>query len=152
MRISDWSSDVCSSDLGIPRPRCVGLIETCEESGSYDLLPYVDALRERMGNVALVVCLDSGAGNYDQLWMTTSLRGLVAGTLEVQVLDAGVHSGDSSGVVPSSSRILRPLLVRRAVCSTVRLLPHVFTSSLPNDRMEQVTRTARSLAIAVCCF
>jgi hypothetical protein len=60
---------------GVPRPRCVGLIETCEESGSYDLLPYVDALRERLGNVALVVCLDSGAGNYEQLWMTTSLRG-----------------------------------------------------------------------------
>jgi hypothetical protein len=55
---------------GVPRPRCVGLIETCEESGSYDLLPYVDALRERLGNVALVVCLDSGAGNYEQLWMT----------------------------------------------------------------------------------
>ena len=43
---------------GIPRPRCVGIVETCEESGSYDLLPYVDALRDRLGNVALVVCLD----------------------------------------------------------------------------------------------
>ena len=95
---------------GVPRPRCVGLIETCEESGSYDLLPYVDALRDRLGNVALVVCLDSGAGNYDQLWVTTSLRGIITGTLEVQVLDEGVHSGDASGVVPSSFRILRHLL------------------------------------------
>src|SRR3546814_5460793 len=103
MRISDWSSDVCSSDLGIGRPRCVGLIETCEESGSFDLLPYVDALRARMGNVALVVCLDSGAGNYDQLWMTTSLRGLVAGTLEVRVLDEGVHSGDRKSTRLNSS-------------------------------------------------
>ncbi|HEY0201598.1 MAG TPA: M20/M25/M40 family metallo-hydrolase, partial [Burkholderiaceae bacterium] len=56
---------------GAPHPRIVGLIETCEESGSYDLLPYVDALRPRLGDVALVVCLDSGAGNYDQLWLTT---------------------------------------------------------------------------------
>src|SRR3546814_12598014 len=137
MRISDWSSDVCSSDLGIPRPRCVGLIETCEESGSYDLLPYVDALRERMGNVALVVCLDSGAGNYDQLWMTTSLRGLVAGTLEVQVLDEGVHSGDSSGVVPSSFRILRHVLDRLEDSSTGRLLPQSFHFESPTPRNQQ---------------
>ncbi|MDB5843558.1 MAG: peptidase, partial [Polaromonas sp.] len=71
---------------GITHPRIVGLIETCEESGSYDLLPYVDALRDRLGEVALVVCLDSGAGNYDQLWLTTSLRGNAAGVLKVEVL------------------------------------------------------------------
>ncbi|MEO7939274.1 MAG: M20/M25/M40 family metallo-hydrolase, partial [Burkholderiaceae bacterium] len=65
---------------GVPHPRIVGLIETCEESGSRDLLPYIDALRSRLGDVALVVCLDSGAGNYDQLWLTTSLRGMVSGT------------------------------------------------------------------------
>jgi len=64
----------------VPHPRMVGLIETCEESGSRDLLPYIDALKPRMGNVALVVCLDSGAGNYDQLWLTTSLRGMATGT------------------------------------------------------------------------
>jgi acetylornithine deacetylase/succinyl-diaminopimelate desuccinylase-like protein len=63
---------------GIPRPRCVGIIETCEESGSYDLPAYIDALKDRLGNVSLVVCLDSGAGNYDQLWLTTSLRGMVS--------------------------------------------------------------------------
>ena len=59
---------------GIPRPRVVGLIESCEESGSGDLPAYIDLLRPRLGNVSLVVCLDSGAGNYDQLWLTTSLR------------------------------------------------------------------------------
>ena len=61
---------------------------------------------------SLVVCLDSGCGNYDQLWMTTSLRGIAAGTLTVEVLTEGVHSGDASGVVPSSFRILRQLLSR----------------------------------------
>ncbi|TEA78955.1 M20 family metallopeptidase [Allopusillimonas ginsengisoli] len=130
---------------GIPRPRCVGLIETCEESGSYDLLPYVDALRERMGNVALVVCLDSGAGNYDQLWMTTSLRGMISGTLEVQVLDEGVHSGDSSGVVPSSFRILRHVLDRLEDSKTGRLLPESFHCEIPADRIEQAQATARIL-------
>ncbi|NYT35994.1 M20/M25/M40 family metallo-hydrolase [Allopusillimonas soli] len=127
---------------GVPRPRCVGLIETCEESGSYDLLPYVDALRDRMGNVALVVCLDSGAGNYDQLWMTTSLRGLVAGTLEVQVLDEGVHSGDSSGVVASSFRVLRHVLDRLEDSKTGRLLPEAFHCEIPTDRVDQARATA----------
>jgi acetylornithine deacetylase/succinyl-diaminopimelate desuccinylase-like protein len=96
----------------VPHPRIVGLIETCEESGSYDLLPYIDALRTRLGEVGLVVCLDSGAGNYDQLWLTTSLRGMVAGTLKVEVLTEGVHSGDASGLVPSSFRIMRQVLDR----------------------------------------
>jgi acetylornithine deacetylase/succinyl-diaminopimelate desuccinylase-like protein len=130
---------------GVPRPRCVGLIETCEESGSYDLLPYVDALRERLGKVALVVCLDSGAGNYEQLWMTTSLRGLVAGTLEVQVLDEGVHSGDSSGVVPSSFRILRHVLDRLEDSATGRLLPQSFHCEIPAERLDQAQATARIL-------
>ncbi|MGB3423549.1 MAG: M20 family metallopeptidase [Castellaniella sp.] len=130
---------------GVPRPRCVGLIETCEESGSYDLLPYVDALRGRLGRVALVVCLDSGAGNYDQLWMTTSLRGLVTGTLEVQVLDEGVHSGDSSGVVPSSFRILRHLLDRLEDSGTGRVLPASFHCEIPAERAEQAQATARIL-------
>ncbi|MGA0584324.1 MAG: M20/M25/M40 family metallo-hydrolase, partial [Castellaniella sp.] len=130
---------------GVPRPRCVGLIETCEESGSYDLLPYIDALRGRLGRVALVVCLDSGAGNYDQLWMTTSLRGLVTGTLEVQVLDEGVHSGDSSGVVPSSFRILRHLLDRLEDSGTGRILPESFHCEIPAERAEQARAAARIL-------
>mgnify|MGYP001002002418 FL=1 len=130
---------------GVPRPRCVGLIETCEESGSYDLLPYVDALRDRLDRVALVVCLDSGAGNYEQLWMTTSLRGLVTGTLEVQVLDEGVHSGDSSGVVPSSFRILRHLLDRLEDSGTGRVLPSSFHCDIPAERAGQARAAARIL-------
>src|SRR6187397_2895235 len=95
-----------------PHARCVVLIEACEESGSYDLPAYIDHLAGRIGSPSLVVCLDSGCGNYDQLWMTTSLRGIAAGTLTVEVLAEGVHSGDASGVVPSSFRILRHLLSR----------------------------------------
>ena len=97
---------------GVARPHCVGLIETCEESGSYDLPYYLETLAPRMGQVKLVIALDSGAGNYDQMWVTTSLRGLVNGTLTVNVLTEGVHSGDAGGVVPSSFRIARQLLDR----------------------------------------
>ena len=96
----------------ISRPRCFGLIETCEESGSFDLPPYLDALSPRMGDVGLVVALDSGAGSYEELWATTSLRGLVNGTMTVRMLTEGVHSGDAGGAVPSTFRIARQLLDR----------------------------------------
>jgi len=130
---------------GAPHPRIIGLIETCEESGSYDLLPYVNALRERMGEVALVVCLDSGAGSYDQLWLTTSLRGNAAGVLKVEVLTEGVHSGDASGLVPSSFRILRHLLDRLEDSQTGRLLPQSFHCEIPADRLAQAQATAQIL-------
>lgn len=130
---------------GIPRPRCVGLIETCEESGSFDLPAYLDVLRPRLGNVALVVCLDSGAGNYDQLWLTTSLRGNVTGTLKVEILTEGVHSGDSSGLVPSSFRILRQMLDRLEDSKTGELLPSSFHCAIPAERFEQARATAAIL-------
>ncbi len=129
----------------VPHPRIVGLIETCEESGSYDLLPYVDALRKRLGDVALVVCLDSGAGNYDQLWLTTSLRGMGGGVLKVEVLDEGVHSGDASGVVPSSFRIMRHVLDRLEDSATGCLLPQSFHCAIPADRLAQAQATAATL-------
>ena len=129
----------------VPHPRIVGLIETCEESGSYDLLPYVEALKKRLGDVALVVCLDSGAGNYDQLWLTTSLRGMGGGVLKVEVLDEGVHSGDASGLVPSSFRIMRHVLDRLEDSATGRLLPQSFHCAIPADRMAQAKATAATL-------
>jgi acetylornithine deacetylase/succinyl-diaminopimelate desuccinylase-like protein len=105
-------------EQGIPHARIVGLIETCEESGSYDLPHYLDAMKSRVGDVDLVIGLDSGCGNYEQLWVTTSLRGMAAGTLTVEVLNEGVHSGDASGIVPSSFRIVRLLLDRLEEAST----------------------------------
>ena len=127
---------------GLTHPRIVGLIETCEESGSHDLPPYLDALSTRLGEVTLVVCLDSGAGNYDQLWLTTSLRGMVSGVLKVEILTEGVHSGDSSGVVPSSFRILRHVLDRLEDSATGQLLPKSFHCPLPADRAAQVRAAA----------
>lgn len=129
----------------VPHPRIVGLIETCEESGSYDLLPYVDALRPRLGEVALVICLDSGAGNYDQLWLTTSLRGMASGVLRVEILTEGVHSGDASGLVPSSFRILRQVLDRLEDSATGRLLPASFHCEVPPERLAQARATAAIL-------
>ena len=130
---------------GVPHPRIVGLIETSEESGSRDLLPYIDALKDRLGEVALVVCLDSGAGNYDQLWLTTSLRGMASGTLKVEILTEGIHSGDASGLVPSSFRIMRQVLDRLEDSATGRLLPARFHCQVPPERLAQARATAAIL-------
>jgi acetylornithine deacetylase/succinyl-diaminopimelate desuccinylase-like protein len=106
----------------VPLPRCVLLIEGCEESGSFDLPAYLDHLAPRIGTPSLVVCLDAECGDYDHLWLSSSLRGLLIGTLEVSVLTEGVHSGAASGIVPSSFRILRSLLDRIEDATSGRMI------------------------------
>ncbi|HEX6794429.1 MAG TPA: M20 family metallopeptidase [Casimicrobiaceae bacterium] len=127
---------------GVAHARCVGLIETCEESGSYDLPAYLDALAPRIGNGDLVVGLDSGCGDYERLWMTTSLRGLAAGTLKVEVLTEGVHSGDASGVVPSSFRIARELIARLEDSANGWIRPSALHAKIPTERAEQAAAAA----------
>ena len=125
--------------------RCVVLIEGCEESGSFDLPFYIDHLKDRIGNPSLVVCLDSGCGNYEQLWCTTSLRGMAAGTLTVNILHEGVHSGDASGVVPSSFRILRQLISRIEDEKTGAMLSKAFYVDIPQQRIDQARTCAQVL-------
>jgi acetylornithine deacetylase/succinyl-diaminopimelate desuccinylase-like protein len=132
-------------EQGVPHARCVVMIEACEESGSYDLPFYVDHLADRIGSPSLVVCLDSGCGNYDQLWLTTSLRGMTGGNLTVQVLEEGVHSGDASGVVPSSFRILRDLLSRLEDPATGQIKPKELYVEIPAQRVEQAKLSAEVL-------
>jgi acetylornithine deacetylase/succinyl-diaminopimelate desuccinylase-like protein len=121
---------------GLPHSRCAGMIETCEESGSYDLPAYLEALAPRLGRVDFVIGLDSGCGDYERMWDTTSLRGLVGGRLTVEVLTEGVHSGDASGIVPSSFRIARKLLDRIEDATTGRVLPQEFHVTIPQERAE----------------
>ncbi|KAL7701368.1 Succinyl-diaminopimelate desuccinylase-like protein [Lotmaria passim] len=97
---------------GIPHGRVVITIEAAEESGSPGLDYYMERCKERIGNVDLMVCLDSGSLNYDQVWLTTSLRGVAIGELAVQTLTEGMHSGVAGGVVPDTFRITRELLDR----------------------------------------
>jgi len=132
-------------EQGIAHGRAVILIEASEESGSHDLPFYVDHLSARIGTPDLVVCLDSGAGNYEQLWLTTSLRGNLIGTLTVKVLTEGMHSGAASGIVPSSFRILRSLLSRIEDEATGQMkLPELFVE-IPEDRWKQARDTAAIL-------
>ena len=121
------------------------IIEACEESGSYDLPAYIDTLKSRIGTPTLVIALDSGAGNYEQLWSTTSLRGLVSATLTVEILTEGVHSGAASGVVPSSFRIARQLLDRIENAKTGKVLLASARVKIPSQRVEQAKQVAAAL-------
>lgn len=132
-------------EQGLDHARFVLLIEACEESGSYDLPACIEHLSDRIGSPSLVVCLDSGAGNYEQLWITTSLRGMAAGTLSVNILEEGVHSGYASGIVPSSFRIARRLISRLEDEATGRILPEDFQAEIPQQRREQLAAVAREL-------
>jgi acetylornithine deacetylase/succinyl-diaminopimelate desuccinylase-like protein len=129
-------------EQNIPHSRCVMMIECCEESGSYDLPHYIDALGERIGDVSLVVCLDAEAGNYDQLWCTTSLRGNLVGTLTVKAMTEGVHSGAASGIVPDSFRIVRELLSRVEDSASGDCLPDALHVDIPAARGQQAQDAA----------
>ncbi len=132
-------------EQGIPHAHCVVIIEGCEESGSFDLPYYIDLLEERIGSPSLVVCLDAECGNYDQLWCTTSLRGNLTGTLRVDVLTEGVHSGSASGVVPSSFRLLRKLLSRIEDEATGHVTIDALHVDIPAERTEQAKKAAETL-------
>lgn len=129
----------------VAHSRIVVLIECCEESGSVDLPPYIEMLADRIGTPRVVICLDSGCGNYDQFWTTTSLRGSIVGNLTVDVLTEGVHSGDASGIVPSSFRILRILLDRLEDAHSGTIIPEWLTVEIPEDRLEDTKRCAEVL-------
>ena len=121
------------------------LIEASEESGSPDLPAYVDALADRIGTPSLVICLDSGCIDYDRLWVTTSLRGLVSGTLTVDIVTAGLHSGDVGGMVPSTFRIGRMLLDRVEDVATGDILLPELNVTIPPDRIDEAEKTAAEI-------
>jgi acetylornithine deacetylase/succinyl-diaminopimelate desuccinylase-like protein len=129
----------------IAHARTVIVIEASEESGSPDLPAYVEHLAARIGTPDLVVCLDSGCGNYAQLWLTTSLRGNLIGNLTVRVLREGVHSGSASGIVPSSFRIARQLLSRIEDEASGQMKLDALFAQIPPERLEQAKTAAKIL-------
>jgi acetylornithine deacetylase/succinyl-diaminopimelate desuccinylase-like protein len=136
-------------EQGIPHTRCVIVIEAGEESSSPDLPAYIDHLSARIGKPSLVVCLDAECGNYEQFWCTTSLRGNLVGTLRVEVLSEGVHSGMASGIVASSFRIARQLLARVEDAATGRILVDALHAEIPPDRLAQAQAVAKTLGNSV---
>ncbi|WP_028389077.1 M20 family metallopeptidase [Legionella fairfieldensis] len=132
-------------DQGLKHARCVILIEACEESGSADLPYYIDALKERIGEPSLVICLDSGAGNYEQLWMTTSLRGNIIGQLSVELINEGVHSGNAGGIVADSFRVAKQLISRIEDERSGDIKLAELHCEIPHERTEQAAACAKIL-------
>jgi acetylornithine deacetylase/succinyl-diaminopimelate desuccinylase-like protein len=133
----------------IPHARCVILIEACEESGSTDLPAHVEALAARIGDPSLVVCLDAEAGDYERLWLSTSLRGNVVGTLEIDLLTEGVHSGAGSGIAASCFDVLRVLLARISDAATGELKLAALEAEVPAERRRQIAAAAALLGDSV---
>src|SRR6202012_5003281 len=122
--------------------RTVLLVETGEESGSPDLPAYVEHLAGRLGEVTFVVCLDGGGGDYERMWLMSSLRGMVKLTVTVRVLETAQHSGLASGIVPSSFRILRQLLDRVEDAATGEIRLPGFAAPIPPRRQAAAKATA----------
>ena len=146
---SSLTSIAALKEQQVRLPRCVLLIEACEESGSVDLPAHLAALGDTLGEPSLVVCLDAECGNYEQVWCTTSLRGNLVGTLRVRVLTEGVHSGMATGIAPTPFRILEQLLARIESPVTGDLLLDELQVSIPPDRRAQASAAAQVLGSAV---
>jgi acetylornithine deacetylase/succinyl-diaminopimelate desuccinylase-like protein len=136
-------------EQGVAHARCLILIEGSEESGSADLPHYVRHLGPRIATPDLVVCLDAECGNYEQLWLTTSLRGNLTGTLRVEVLAEGVHSGTGTGIAPVPFRILRGLLDRIENVHTGDLAIEALHVVTPRDRLAEAQAAAAVLGSEV---
>ncbi|KYR00523.1 Succinyl-diaminopimelate desuccinylase [Tieghemostelium lacteum] len=134
----------CLKKQGIEHDRYVIIIEGSEESGSIHLPAYIDQLAAEIQTPNLIICLDSGCGNYDQLWVTASLRGVMTGDLTVKVLDEANHSGAASGIVPSSFRIIRQLLSRLEDPETGEVTSKLHVD-IPSYRIDQTKLCAQVL-------
>ena len=126
-------------DQKIDLPRIVILIEFCEESGSPDLPFYMEKCKNDIGAPDLVICLDSGAGDYKRFWSSTSLRGLVGLSLRVDGLKEGIHSG-ASGFIPSTFRVIRQLLSRIEDEKTGKIILDELTTKIPSHRIEEAKK------------
>jgi acetylornithine deacetylase/succinyl-diaminopimelate desuccinylase-like protein len=97
---------------GVKTPRCALVLETEEESGSPNLLRLLDCAKDFIGAPDFCFCMDSGAFDYNQLWCTSSLRGINIVELTVEFGKSGYHSGEVGGIIPETFRIIRDLLNR----------------------------------------
>ncbi len=141
-------SSICAiktiQQLGRAHGRIVIIMEGSEESGSPHLMSYMDALKERIGKIDLMVCLDSGALNYETLWVTTSLRGLAMIDVTVEVLDEAIHSGTGSGFCADSFMILRNILDRIEDSTNGKIIDELHVE-IPKKRLEDAQKVSSVL-------
>ncbi|MFN3233945.1 MAG: M20/M25/M40 family metallo-hydrolase [Gammaproteobacteria bacterium] len=132
----------------VSHSRCVFILEASEESGSGDLPAYMEKLGSRLGSPSLIIALDAACGNYTQLWTTTSIRGMVGGTLKVRMLTQGIHSGLGGGIAGTSFGVLHALLSRLEDSQTGNILLDSCHVNIPPHRIEEAKYAAEILGVA----
>ncbi|MGO4237973.1 dipeptidase [Pseudarthrobacter sp. YAF2] len=99
-------SEVLSDSLGLG---VTFFIEGEEEAGSPTFRSFLEANRELL-RADVIVVADSSNWKVGTPALTTSLRGLVDGVIEVQVLEHAVHSGMFGGPVLDAPTLLSRLI------------------------------------------
>jgi acetylornithine deacetylase/succinyl-diaminopimelate desuccinylase-like protein len=118
-----------AQDQGVKMPRVAVVLETEEESGSPNLIPLLKAASDTIGKPDVCFCMDSGAFDYNQLWMTSSLRGICILDLTVQCGKDSYHSGEVGGIVPETFRVVRQLIDRLDNSVTGEVCPELLVET-----------------------
>jgi acetylornithine deacetylase/succinyl-diaminopimelate desuccinylase-like protein len=119
-----------AQEQGVSVPRCVMVLETEEESGSPNLIKLLTLAKEEIGTPDFCFCMDSGAFDYNQMWVTSSLRGICMIDMTVECGKSGYHSGEVGGIVPETFRVVRELLSRLDDPKTGKVIAE-FETELP---------------------
>jgi len=135
-------------DQGVPHARCVVIIEGCEESGSFDLPHYIEHLARADRHAVGRRVLDSGAADYERLWCTTSLRGMVIATCtSTCCARACIGRGERHRAVELQARAAAPLPDRGRAHGAGAA--RVVVLRRPRERVEQAQAMAGALGDAV---
>ena len=81
------------------------------------------------------VVLDADIGDFEHFWVCKSVRGYIDFNIKIKVLRDGVHSGEASGIVPSTFKIANRILSRMENINTGELIEY-FQRDVPSDRYD----------------
>lgn len=119
------------------------IVESASESGSSDLNYYFNILSYIKPD--MIICLDSEAPTYDNLWITTSMRGEMHFDVDVKVTTRGVHCGKFGGIIPDSFMILKELFKRLETIKENQVSYPLLEKPIPEETMTTLTETASIL-------
>lgn len=122
-------------------PRICLALETEEESGSENLIKLLTLSEDYLGKPDCLFCMDSGVLDYEQLWVTSSLRGVAMVDLQVECALSGYHSGEVGGIVPETFRVVRALLDRVDDTLTGKVAA-AFQSPIPEWKIKEANEVA----------
>lgn len=123
-------------EQGMKVPRVCLVLETEEESGSPNLVYLLQKISEKIGVPDIMICLDSGACDWNSLWLTSSLKGMVAVTFKVEALTIGAHSGLAGGMIPETFRVAEKLVNRLENIETYEVA-EVFQTEVPEWKIKE---------------